>query len=212
MFIFIRSGLPGAFITIFCAYLLPSMISEEYPLEFLNMFGIFSVVNFALFIEKIGILRFTYLLVQFLQYLWDIKIKNNIIMNKINLQREKNHQKLDQNEVKDEFLDQTSENENINLITFSDTDKTNSSKLFCCIEYLKYFLSTTLTTSCFAFVIYCIVKGYSSFNSTVLVQFVVAISSLFIIFYYEGDFSSLLLLFVITIVCTVIYNSDIYLS
>jgi hypothetical protein len=49
------------------------LFSSEYPMEFLNVFGILSVVRLALLIEAVGIVQFVYLLVQIIDHLWDPK-------------------------------------------------------------------------------------------------------------------------------------------
>jgi hypothetical protein len=180
---------------------------KEYPLEFLNIFGVYSIVRLALFIEEIGIVQFTHLLVSFVEYLWDSKLNSsNNTTNVIHLRGEKDHQKLDQNEAKDEitidFLinsdsanTPTTENENIeniNLLISSDTFKTHSSGFSNFIEKSKYVFSTILSISCFGFVIFCVIKGYSSSNKTILAQFSVLICALFVFFYCEGESSSLL--------------------
>lgn len=42
-------------------------------MEFLNLFGILSIVRLALLIETVGIVQFVYLLVQIIDHLWDSK-------------------------------------------------------------------------------------------------------------------------------------------
>ena len=42
-------------------------------MQFLNVFGVYSVINIALIIEKIGIVQFVYLLVQMIEFLWEPK-------------------------------------------------------------------------------------------------------------------------------------------
>jgi uncharacterized membrane protein YjjP (DUF1212 family) len=64
-------------------------------------------------------------------------------------------------------------------------------------------------------VIFCMLKGYSSSNKTILAQFSVAICALFIIFYCEGKTSTFLILFLllfIMIIILITLNFNKYLS
>jgi hypothetical protein len=190
-------------------------------MEFLNIFGILSVVRLALLIEAVGIVQFVYLLVQIIDHLWDPKKRfscptfftenpstkkmgmSSIINGSSNKNgaTDINHLKLHQ--IDDEEVWSTnvniphSEGNRYNSDNNSQSNKNNSLKVITnnltetstcqfIVEKMKYFLSTALALSCFAFVTLCISRGYSSFDATVSAQFVIAVCALVVVFYCEG--------------------------
>ena len=223
------------------------LLLAEYPLQFLNIFGVFSVIHVALMIEKIGIVQFVYLLVQIIDYLWEprnpkhscrtffpnffsnyfipiqkIEILSNIQNNKdtdgkLN-KNKKNHKKLiSQSDDNDNDNDNeemiwsnkmnplhsdiySNNNSNRNSIKdneiigklnkYSGKEEHIEDKCYFIIEKMKYFVSTCLALSSMIFVILCMIKGYSSFEASVLCQFSLAITALFIVFYSEGEVTS----------------------
>ena len=73
------------------------------------------------------------------------------------------------------------------LNKYSEEEEHIEDKCYFLIEKLKYFLSTCLALSSLIFVILCMIKGYSSFEASVLLQFCLAATALFIVFYCEGE-------------------------
>ena len=73
------------------------------------------------------------------------------------------------------------------LNKYSEKEEHIEDKCYFIIEKLKYFLSTCLALSSLIFVILCMIKGYSSFEASVLCQFGLAATALFIVFYCEGE-------------------------
>ena len=64
-----KSGLPGVIVTVNCFQLLPSLIAQRYPSQFLNRTPlVFSTIRLALAIESIGIVETTYLIVSLLLF------------------------------------------------------------------------------------------------------------------------------------------------
>lgn len=178
-------------------------------MEFLNIFGVYSTVRLALLIEEIGIVQFVYILVKFVEGLWKTKLTSENITNKLNLRRNKDHQKLDQTEANETVLEQTPEKEIMDLLA-SDKANTNFSNFLYFIEKLKYIFSTILAISSFIFVVFCISKGYSSRSETVSAQFAVAICALTIIFYCEGETSSFFVASLGSFIMIVIFKKRIF--
>jgi hypothetical protein len=56
------SGLPGVVLVITIAQLTPALLAKEHPLRFLNLPGIYCVIQVALHLEKSGIMHFSYVL------------------------------------------------------------------------------------------------------------------------------------------------------
>lgn len=66
-----KSGFCGIIVTVNCMQLLPSLIAQRYPVFFLETIPfVYSTIRIALFIETIGIVETTYLIVDVLEYLF----------------------------------------------------------------------------------------------------------------------------------------------
>ena len=90
---------------------------------------------------------------------------------------------LESNPYNTDNRSQNNKNNNLTIIT------NNTNEISTCqfiTEKMKYFLSTALALSCFVFVIFCISKGYSTFNASVSAQFILAACALIVVFYCEG--------------------------
>lgn len=113
---------------------------SEYPLEFLNIFGVLTVVRLALLIETIGIVQFVHILVQIVDYCWNTKFQtscqcsvfefygvkkmetsSNQSISK-NVTSDKNHSKLLQNDS-EEIWDST-----LNVLHIDSTQISNNGK------------------------------------------------------------------------------------
>ena len=66
--VFFKSGLPGIVLCVNVFQLLPSIFAQRYPREFLQSVpAIYSTISASLFIESLGILHFTFAIVDFLE-------------------------------------------------------------------------------------------------------------------------------------------------
>ena len=66
-----KSGFPGVIVTVNCFQLLPSLLAQRYPSQFLNRAPLVSTtIRLALAIESIGIVETTYLIVGLLESLF----------------------------------------------------------------------------------------------------------------------------------------------
>lgn len=54
-YIGIKSGLPGVFVILAFAQLLPELLAAEYPLRFQNMYGSFAIARISLLYDSIGV-------------------------------------------------------------------------------------------------------------------------------------------------------------
>jgi hypothetical protein len=161
------------------------LFRSDFPLQFLNVWGIYPVVRLAVLIEQVGIVQFTYLLVNFVEMLWD---KNSNLWSYP--LRSLSYSTYMEPEASTKRLSLTPEAED-NVV---DNDEIVEKKSYMdsfspYLVYVKYILSTIISISCFFFIIICLAKGYSSFKGNVLSQFVVIICALTVIFYCEGNFS-----------------------
>lgn len=173
--IFVRSGLPGVIITVTVFQLLPSMISKEYPIKFINLPGIYSIISIALTIETIGLLKFVFVLFEVLDYFMFPKDK-----------------KMDESSMG--MLSQLSTPTSGYTIEDSLYESSNKTrKVFKTLwDGFRYTYSTLIALACVVFIFCSIALGYGRYsistnnflNSTV--QMVALILSLLTIFYCEG--------------------------
>ena len=174
--IFLRSGLPGVFFTVNIAQLLPSLLAKKYPLQFLNLPGIYWIIMLALNIESVGIFQFLYLYVGAIERLCCV---------------ERNSKKSIPSSSHKEYdsLQSAADNET-RLVQESQTDQNTSShtgRVFDqALLIVKYAMSTVLTLLSLCFIIYSLSQGYSSFQSSIVSQFIILFVALIIIFYCEG--------------------------
>jgi len=64
----LRSGLPGVVVTVNIFQLLPSIFAQTYPRQFLEKVpAIYAAVSASLFIESLGVLHATFLIVDILE-------------------------------------------------------------------------------------------------------------------------------------------------
>mmetsp|Transcript_22127 Transcript_22127/g.37466 ORF Transcript_22127/g.37466 Transcript_22127/m.37466 type:complete len:620 (+) Transcript_22127:270-2129(+) len=75
-YIFAQSGLPGVIVTVTFAQLLPSIFSKQYPLQFLNIIGVHSVIRAALLIENVGIVKIVYLIYEFFKVIFEVELSS----------------------------------------------------------------------------------------------------------------------------------------
>lgn len=164
---FVRSGFPGVVFTVNMVQLLPSVLAQQYPAQFLHYTPtVYYVIQIALYIESIGIVQSTYLLV----YLFEKTVfssQDNSLLNSYNRQRGSSLSDAE---------DPQSLQPNIESLTASQV----------VLWRVKAFCSATLTLACFGFLSYSIVLGYSVLSAPGPLLFLIFFLTLFIVFYCEG--------------------------
>lgn len=192
MDIFIRSGLPGVFVTICCAQLLPSMLAKEYPLQALNVPGVYSVIYAALAVETIGIVQFTYLSVAFVKSVW---------IRQTAPPAGHTHKPLPGGDVEERAMlngSQTVPDWVTKSLGDSSPSKaiTSTAKaaapvpaivyVYYALDMLKYTLSTAMALMCLMWVLFCIGSGYSSSSGPIIAHYFLVVLALIVVFYCEG--------------------------
>lgn len=128
------------------------MLAKQYPLQFLNIPGIYSIIRIALSIEYIGIVKSVFLLFSILEKMFFID----------SYEKYKRIKKYNKPQKTIELKEQ------ISFFVENEETKTNESykkplkptylSTFC--YYFCYTYSTLLTLSCFIFVVYCLGRNY----------------------------------------------------
>lgn len=59
-YVLCKSGLVGVLITLSFGQLLPELLAQEFPVQFMNAFGSYSVSAFALVLEQLGVGHFAW--------------------------------------------------------------------------------------------------------------------------------------------------------
>ena len=175
-YIFAQSGLPGVIVTVTFAQLLPSIFAKQYPLQFLNIIGVYPTIRFALLIESIGILKFVFIIFNCLNYVtgrsrreaYDIQEASSVLTDDESINGERASSEI---------------GENITIW--------NCKRVGCCKTFktwMQVFLSSCLTIFSSFFVIFGIAHRYSTFGNQVHPSFQVLILFiiLLIVFYCEG--------------------------
>ena len=154
-----KSGLPGVIVTVNCFQLLPSLIAQRYPSQFLNRTPlVFSTIRLALAIESIGIVETTYLIVNLLEVLFFKRSKKGGLA----------------------LTENIDNNENI--------DESASSESLLSLKGLKKLFSLILFLSSAGFLLYNIIVGNSSLSDDVPPYALLIITLLIylLVFYCEG--------------------------
>jgi hypothetical protein len=154
-----KSGFVGVYITVCLFQLLPSLFAKQYPLKFLNISGIYSVIYLALAIESIGIIQFLYAFVRYVEHIcYGTRAYRSITSDEsTQLQIESAHDKA-----------------------------TRCYRYDTLITYFKYIISTVLVGLAVSFLVYALSYRYSSSEWPLIAQIIILISALIIIFYCEG--------------------------
>ena len=164
-----KSGLPGVIVTVNCFQLLPSLIAQRYPSQFLNRTPlVFSTIRLALAIESIGIVETTYLIVSLLEVLFFKRSKKGLAFTENIDEREK------------DIDESTSSSESL-------LSPSSSSSLLS-LKGLKKLFSLVLFLSSAGFLLYNMIVGNSSLSDDVPPYALVIITLLIylLVFYCEG--------------------------
>jgi len=154
-----KSGFPGVIVTVNCFQLLPSLIAQRYPSQFLNRTPlVVSTIRLALAIESIGIVETTYLIVSLLEVLFFKRSKKGLALTENTDEREK------------------------------DIDESASSESLISLKGLKKLFSLLLFLSSAGFLLYNIIVGNSSLSDDVPPYALLIITLLIylLVFYCEG--------------------------
>lgn len=193
-FIFVQSGLPGVIVTVTFAQLLPSIFSKQYPLPFLNIFGVYTIIRVALVIENIGIVKFVYVI--FGCFKMCFNKKSNTKHRASLLDSSYHNMFVSDNE--DDILEYCEEESNKNQGAEEVTDGNmmkNENYAIHITAYLRLifnrfltFASFCVTTLSLVFLGYGIAHGYSTFGKNIpsVFQFVILFFVLLVVFYCEG--------------------------
>ena len=164
---FLSSEIVGIVFTVCLAQLLPSLLAKNYPVEFLNIPGIYTIIYTALLIENMGVVEFTYLIVKFSELLCFTAHSN---------QYQHPSGSVNSADAMEENLQDSS----------SSSSSLSSSKTMNTLQFIKYSLSSVLTASALGFVFYCILSGFSSFPAPISAQILLFFLAIVIVFYCEG--------------------------
>ena len=156
-----KSGFPGVIVTVNCFQLLPSLLAQRYPSQFLNRAPlVFTTIRLALAIESIGIVETTYLIVGLLESLFFKRSKKGGLALSEN---------IDEN--------------------FKESDEVASeSKNLLSLKGLKKVFSLVLFLSSAGFLLYNMIVGNSSLSDDVPSYGLIIITLLIylLVFYCEG--------------------------
>ena len=160
--LFARSGFSGIIVCINCFQLLPSLIAQRYPIFFLEYIPfVYSTIKIALFIENIGIVETTYIIVDVLEYFF-LNTKPSL-SSSMNPSDDKNDIELERISLKEKLFG------------------------FLTIKIFKKVYSLLLFVSSFTYILYNIGKNNSSLN-IIPPYILIAITLLvyLLVFYCEG--------------------------
>lgn len=192
-YIFVQSGLPGVIITVTFAQLLPSIFSKQYPLPFLDIFGVHTVIRVALMIETIGIVKFVYVIFSCFKVCFDRNRNERSCDGKTQSVLDTSYNKCFLGDDEDDILEyeregsdqqqlenlapsSTHDNDNTDNEMgrggcHSDEKQTNKGVIDSSRRYLKALTNGLLTFASFcltflsvAFLVFGIYRGYSAFG------------------------------------------------
>lgn len=188
-----RSGLPGIVVCVNLAQLLPSILAQKNPRHFLqNTPLVFSVVTMALFIESIGIVHCTFLIVEFFK--WTLFKKkalassDSLAVNSVkggeeglstDLPEQSGRALLSGPDNSSSSKIGASANRQLESSTSETNEQDFMYKLRCCISLL-------LTLACAAYLCYNVTSGRSSVPLPALLLFLIIALTYIVVFYCEG--------------------------
>ena len=169
---FLASGFPGVFFTVCVAQLTPSLISKLYPCHFLDLPGVYTVIQVALLLEASGLLYFTYLFV-------DVIERAACMSSPLSTRgAKKSEVDATSSYLVEERVESEENGAEANYALPSLCSRT--------VTLMKAATSSCIFVAAFSFLVYSLVKGYSSSLLPVLLQAALLVLALVTVFYFEG--------------------------
>lgn len=170
--IFVSGGLPGILICITFAQLLPSLLAKQYPLQFLEIPGMYRVIQCALIFESSGVVQFLY------AYFWTVE--------RLFCKSNPTSEQVGNNANVEEGIHKNAAKPDINSDVLTAAPPETISNLRKALQIFKYIVSTAITFFCVGFIIYSTSMGYSSLETPIPVQFFLLGFAMVFQFYCEG--------------------------
>lgn len=172
--IFVSGGLPGIILCITFAQLFPSITAKQYPLQFLEIPGMYRIIQCALIFESSGVVQFLY------AYFWAVEklfCKSNTLL----------ASNTSVPNVEEGVQTPTQQRDsNSDADTTPAPESTTHTYFKKALQAFKYIISTAITFFCIGFIIYCTSMGYSSLETPIPVQFFLLAFAMVFQFYCEG--------------------------